>query len=94
MVYEDLHWTVSEISFQVEPNSPLMDLLVIRYLFFRVFLRGQFSGLYCIYVFINDVPERVSSKIQLYADDILLYREIETREDCIKLQMDFDALQN
>ena len=44
--------------------------------------------------FINDVPECVSSKIRLYADDILLYREIETREDCIKLQMDLDALQN
>ena len=44
--------------------------------------------------FINDVPECISSKIQLYADDVLLYREIETREDCIKLQMDLDALQN
>ena len=43
--------------------------------------------------FINDVPECVSSKIRLYADDVLLYREIETREDCIKLQMEFDALQ-
>ena len=42
----------------------------------------------------NDVPECVSSKIRLYADDVLLYREIETREDCIKLQMDLDALQN
>ena len=64
---------------------------MIRYLFFQVFLRGQFSGLYC---FINDVPECVSSKIRLYADDVLLYREIETREDCIKLQMDLDALLN
>ena len=56
--------------------------------------QGQFSGLYCFYVYINDVPECISSKIRLYGDDVLLYREIETREDCIKLQMDLDALQN
>ena len=43
--------------------------------------------------FIN-VPQCISSKIRLYADNVLLYREIETTEDCIKLQMDLDALQN
>ena len=44
--------------------------------------------------YINDAPECVSNKIQLYADDVLLYRVIDTREDCVKLQMDLDALQN
>ena len=32
--------------------------------------------------------------MQLHADDVLLYREIEATEDCIKLQMHLDALQN
>ena len=41
----------------------------------------------------NYAPECISSRICLYADDVLLYIEIETREDCIKLQMDLDALQ-
>ena len=42
--------------------------------------------------FINDIPLNVTSKIRLYADDILLYRRIISHEDCTLLQNDIDNL--
>ena len=44
--------------------------------------------------FVNDIPRLVSSKIRLYADDILLYSIINSNEDCISLQNDIDKLLN
>ena len=35
--------------------------------------------------YINDLPENVSSKARLYADDVLLYKTIHTKEDCLTL---------
>jgi len=43
--------------------------------------------------FVNNIPEYVSSQIHLYADDILLYKVIDTKDDCINLQEDLDNLQ-
>ena len=40
--------------------------------------------------FVNDIPRLVSSKIRLYADDILLHSII----NCISLQNDIDKLLN
>ena len=42
--------------------------------------------------FINDLPNNISSKIKLYADDVLLYATIRTEQDCNQLQKDLDAL--
>ena len=42
--------------------------------------------------FVNDVPEFVQCKIRLYADDILLYSEINSLDDCLRLQADIDNL--
>lgn len=42
--------------------------------------------------FVNDIPLNVKSKIKLYADDILLYRTINSVADCTLLQNDIDSL--
>ena len=43
--------------------------------------------------YINDLPKTVSSKVRLYADDVLLYNTIHTKEDCLILQEHLNALQ-
>ena len=40
---------------------------------------------------INDLPSCVNSKVRLFADDCLLYREIKNNQDQIDLQRDLDA---
>ena len=42
---------------------------------------------------INDLPDRVTSHIRLFADDCLLYRVINTPADHQRLQQDLDNLQ-
>ena len=42
--------------------------------------------------FVNDIPEFVQCKISLYADDILLYSEINSPDDYLCLQADIDNL--
>ena len=42
--------------------------------------------------FINDILESVQCKIRLYADDILLYSEINSPDDYVHLQTDIDNL--
>ena len=41
---------------------------------------------------INDLPINVLNKVQLYADDVILYSKILTEEDCHLLQKDLDLL--
>ena len=43
--------------------------------------------------YINDLPENVISKVKMYADDVLLYNTIHTKEDCLTLQEDLNILQ-
>ena len=43
---------------------------------------------------INDLPLSVDSKIRLFADDCLIYREISSIEDKVQLQKDLDSLQD
>ena len=38
------------------------------------------------------IPSNVTSKIRLYADDVILYREIHSAEDIIRLQKDLDII--
>ena len=42
---------------------------------------------------INDLPERVKSKVRLFADDCLLYRQIRTDKDKAALQEDLISLE-
>ena len=44
--------------------------------------------------FVNDIPASVQCKIRLYADNILLYSEISSTNDCIRLQNDINYLFN
>ena len=43
-------------------------------------------------LYINDITNRVSSTLRLFADDCLLYRKIKSPQDSILLQKDLDLL--
>ena len=43
-------------------------------------------------LYINDIGQGISSKIKLFADDCLLYREINSIDDALVLQSDLDQL--
>ena len=55
--------------------------------------QGTVLGPILFLVYINDLPECISnSTVQLFADDCILYRQIESTADCVKLQDDLNAL--
>ena len=51
--------------------------------------------LYMFLCYINDLPKNVSSKVRLYAGDVLLYNTNHTKEDldCLTSQEDLNTLQ-
>ena len=55
--------------------------------------QGTVLGSLLFLCFVNNIPEYVSSKIRMYADDILICEVIDTEDDCIKLQRDLHNLQ-
>ena len=55
--------------------------------------QGSVLGPILFLVFINDMPECISSKCRLFADDTIVYREIVSADDTTLLQQDLDALQ-
>ena len=55
--------------------------------------QGTVLGPLLFLVFINDMPDVVSSNIRLFADDALVYRSINSHEDVVALQADLDNLQ-
>ena len=56
--------------------------------------QGTVLGPALFLVYINDLPEWVSSTLRLFADDCLLYREINNQSDTETLQQDLDNLQH
>ena len=44
-------------------------------------------------MYINDLPTCVRNKVRLYADDVLLYSYVYSKDDCISLQQDLNALE-
>jgi hypothetical protein len=46
----------------------------------------------CFLIYINDLPEYIKhSRIRLFADDSMIYRQIKSQCDCLKLQEDLEA---
>ena len=48
--------------------------------------QGTVLGPLLLLLHINDLPSVVSSKVRLFADDCLIYRNIKSKEDQITLQ--------
>ena len=55
--------------------------------------QGTVLGPLLFLVFINDLPECVSSEIRLFADDCLLYRSIRSQDDAAAIRDDLASLQ-
>ena len=56
--------------------------------------QGTVLGPALFLVYINDLPQCVSSTPRLFADDCILYREISNHQDTVALQSDLFSLQN
>ena len=54
---------------------------------------GVPQGTIIVLIFINDLPENIASSVKLYADDVLIYRTIESEHDHTILQQDLNKLQ-
>ena len=54
--------------------------------------QGTVLGPLLVLVYINDLPDWVKSEVRLFADDLILYREMKTPADCDVLQQDINSL--
>ena len=55
--------------------------------------QGTVLGPLLFLTYINNLPDNISSKVCLFADDCVVYRPIKTYEDCIALQQDLRILE-
>ena len=54
--------------------------------------QGTVLGPILFLTYINDLPEYIKhSRIRLFADDSMIYRQIKSQSDCLKLQEDLEA---
>ena len=56
--------------------------------------QGTVLGPLLFLVHINDLPDCVSSRVRLFADNCLVYREISSGDDHLKLQRDLKCLED
>ena len=54
--------------------------------------QGTVLGPLLFLCYINDLPENITSRVKLYADDVLLYSPVSTTTDCQNLQKDLKRL--
>ena len=59
---------------------------------YKLLHQGTVLGLQLCLCFVNDIPRTVSSTVHLYADDIVLYRVVNSAEDCDRLKHDLNVL--
>ena len=56
--------------------------------------QGTVLGPFLFSLHINDLPSVVSSKVRLFADDCLIYRNIKNKEDQSAMQKYLNLLEN
>ena len=54
--------------------------------------QGTVLGPLLFLVYINDISECITSEIRLFADDLIVYKKINSSEDCLILQEDIRSL--
>ena len=104
--HDKLLYKLQQYGIQGTIHQWLTSFLKNRYM--RVVVDGEFSerakvesgvpqgtvlGPLLFLCHINDLPECVRSKVRLFADDCLLYREIKSQKDHVALQNDLKELE-
>ena len=56
--------------------------------------QGTILGPLLFLLYINDIADSLTSKLALFADDCVLFREVQTREGQLELQKDLTTLSN
>ena len=54
--------------------------------------QGPVLGPLMFLLYINDIKQNINSKIRFFADDCVLYRQINSKLDCLELQQDLQKL--